>query len=34
MKPGVFRSAWTTVTLVAMFGQAYIRAVVTVPETL
>ncbi len=34
MKPGVLRSAWTMFTRVAMFGQAYMRAVVSVPETL
>ena len=33
MKPGVFRSACTRFTAVAMLGQAYIRAVVLVPAS-
>ena len=34
MYPGVLRSACTTFTAVAMFGQAYIRAVLSTPATL
>ncbi len=34
MNPGVLRSACTTLTRVATFGQAYMRAVVCVPDTL
>ena len=33
MKPGVARSARTIVTLLATFGQAYIRVEASVPAT-
>jgi hypothetical protein len=34
MEPGVLRSAWTTFPAVAMFGQAYTRAVASTPMRL